>query len=154
MNDNIDDLLQPSLGSEAGRETSIYSTTTGYMSAFFGGPLATAGIALMNSYRLKRLGTDWPLGLAALALTLGILWWEVRGGGQEWLIAHLGRKGPSLVTSFAGLATFGVIYAVHRKYYRNMELIGLKAPSGWLPGIAAIVLGAAAWAALAKVLAP
>jgi hypothetical protein len=153
MNDNINDLLQPSLDSEAGRETSIYSTTTGYMSAFFGGPLAAAGIALMNSHRLKRLGTDWPLSLLALALTVGILWWEVRGGGQSWLIAHLGRRGPSLVTSFAGLIAFGVIYAVHRKYYRNMELLGLKAPSGWIPGIAAIVLGSAAWAALARVLA-
>lgn len=148
------ELLQPSLGSDASPETSIYSTTTGYMAAFFGGPIGGAAIALTNSWRLKRLGKDWPLALVAVALTLGVTWWEQRAGGLAWLTSHLGSSGPRFAVRIVGLAMFAVIYLIHRRYYRNMDMMGIKAPSGWVPGIVAIIAGMAILTALGDLLAP
>ena len=148
------ELLQPSLGSEASAATSIYSTTTGYLAAFFGGPLGGAAIALTNSWRLKRLGKDWPLALVALALTGGMAWWEQRAGGLAWLTSHFGSSGQRFAVRVVGIAMFAVIYLIHRRYYRNMEMLGITSPSGWIPGIAAILGGIAAMTALGQVLAP
>jgi cell division protein FtsW (lipid II flippase) len=147
MNKNNDDLLQPSLSSEVGREASIYSARTGYIAGFFGGPLAAAAVALLNSHRLNRLGTDWALGLVALLLTVALFWWEVRGGGARWLVMHFGAGSPRVLTQVAGLGMFAVVYGFHRKYYRNMQLLGLQSPSGWIPGIIAIIVGIAGSAA-------
>jgi hypothetical protein len=132
-----DDLLQASLGHD-GPATSIYSAGTGYVASFFGGPIAGATIALVNSYRLKRLGTDWPLGLLALGVTVGPMWWWLRGGAH-WAISH-GAVGVQQVVSRAlGLGFFALVYALHRQYYRNMALFGLRPPAGWPIGLAAVI---------------
>ncbi|HEY1283380.1 MAG TPA: hypothetical protein VGE96_02765 [Steroidobacteraceae bacterium] len=148
------ELLQPSLGRQVSAATSIYSTTTGYLAAFFGGPLGGAAIALTNSWRLRRLGRDWPLALVALALTGGMAWWEQRAGGLAWLNSHFGNSGQRFAVRVVGIAMFAVIYLIHRRYYRNMDMMNIKPPSGWVPGIAAIVGGIAAMMMLGQVLAP
>ena len=135
------ELLQPSLGSETSAATSIYSTTTGYLAAFFGGPIGGAIIALTNSWRLKRLGQDWPLGVVAIALAGGMVWWEQRAGGLVWLTSHFGSGGPRFAVRVVGLAMFAAMYLIHRRYYRNMELLNIKPPSGWIIGIGAIIGG-------------
>jgi hypothetical protein len=150
----MNELLKPSLGSEASAATSIYSTTTGYLAAFFGGPIGGAAIALTNSWRLKRLGKDWPLALVAIALTVGMAWWEQRAGGLAWLTKQLGSSGPRFAVRVVGLAMFAVIYLIHRRYYRNMDMMGITAPKGYAPGIAAIIAGIAVMAALGDLLAP
>ena len=53
-----------------------------------------------------------------------------------------------------GLAMFAVIYFIHRPYYRNMDMMDIKAPSGWVPGIVAIISGIAILTALSYLLAP
>ena len=151
---DVNELLRPSLGSEASPATSIYSTTVGYIAAFFGGPIGGTAIALTNSWRLKRLGKDWPLGVIAVALTGGMAWWEQRAGGINWLNAHFGSGGQRFAVRVVGLAMFAVIYLIHRRYYRSMDMMGIKPPSGWIPGIAATVGGIAVMAALGDVLAP
>jgi hypothetical protein len=140
MNDR-DELLRPSLGSETSPETSIYSATTGFLAAFFGGPLGGAIIAMVNAWRLKRLASDWPLAVAAIALTVGLLWWELRAGGAEWLVDIAGKNGVQIALRVAGLAFFSVVYAIHRTYYRSMELFAVEPPSGWALGFGATVAG-------------
>lgn len=136
------DLLQPSLGGETSAATSIYSSTTGYLAAFFGGPLGGAAIALTNSWRLRRLGKDWPLAIVAIALTGGMIWWEQRLGGLAWLRSNFGSSGQRFAVRIVGIVMFTAIYLIHRRYYRNMDMMGIKPPSGWIPGIAAILGGA------------
>lgn len=133
-----DDLLQPTLGHSDSPATSIYSAQTGYIVSFFGGPLAGATIALANAYRLKRLRTDWPLGLIAIAATAGPMWWWFRGGAQ-WIAIHAGGGAREVVFRALGLGFFALVYGWHRQYYRNMTLFGLTPPSGWLIGIAAVI---------------
>lgn len=132
-----DDLLQPTLGRRDSPATSIYSALTGYVVSFFGGPLAGATIALANAYRLRRLGTDWPLALLAIAVTAGPMWWWFHGGGA-WVTAHVGGGSQVIVFRALGLGFFAVVYSWHRQYYRNMALLGLTPPSGWLIGVAAV----------------
>jgi hypothetical protein len=140
MNEH-DDLLKPSLSGTNAQATAIYSATTGYLAAFIGGPIAAVTIALMNSWKLRRLSKDWPLALLALAVLHTMLFWELRDGGDEWLTHYLGSSGPSAFRGVVSLLFFCGIYLLHYKSYRSMQLLGIKAPSGWVPGIIAIVIG-------------
>jgi hypothetical protein len=140
MNDP-DDLLRPSLSGTSAQATAIYSATTGYVAAFLGGPVAAAVIALLNSWRLRRLKKDWPLALLAPVLLYAMLSWEFRSGGDEWLSRYLGSSGPRAFRSVVGLLFFCGIYLLHYRSYRSMQLLGVKPPSGWVPGIIAVVVG-------------
>jgi hypothetical protein len=153
MNDQ-DDLLRPSLSGTSAPATAIYSATTGYVAAFVGGPVSAAVIALTNSWRLRRLTKDWPLALLAMALLYAMLSWELRSGGDEWLTRHLGASGPRAFNGVVSLLFFCGIYLLHYKSYRSMQLLGIKAPSGWLPGILAIVIGIGVTFAFVAVLNP
>jgi hypothetical protein len=146
MTDN--DLLQPSLSGSDVPATSIYSATTGYVAAFVGGPIGGAVVAMVNSWRLKRLSKDWPMALLAVLLTWTLLHWETRMGGNGWLVEHLGRSGPRMLLRVVALVYFVGIYGLHYKSYRNMALLGIVPPSGWVLGAAAIVIGLGATTAL------
>jgi hypothetical protein len=137
-----DDLLQPSLRPEA-PATAIYSATTGYMASVFGGPIAGAVIALLNARRLDRLGRDWWVGLVAVAIMAVVMGWIYAFGGEAWLDDKVGTRGPRFAIMISGLVFFAGIYALHRPSYRGMEHLGIKPPSGWLPGILAIAIGIA-----------
>ena len=134
--------------------TAIYSATTGYVAAFIGGPVAGAVIALINSWRLRRLSKDWPLALLALAILHTMLFWEYRDGGNEWLTRYLGDSGPRVLRSVVSLLFFCGIYLLHYKSYRSMQVLGIKAPPGWIPGIVAIVIGIAVTFAFVAILNP
>lgn len=146
-------LLAPSL-TGTGATPALYSAGTGYLSAFFGGPLAGAVIALLNARRLGRLTRDgWLAGLA-LAVTVAFVWWLERAGGEALLVRALGSNGPRLGLRIAGLAFFGLAYLTHRRYYRSAQILGMPAPAGWIPGILAVVAGVATQAGLVLALAP
>jgi hypothetical protein len=147
-----DDLLQPTLGQSDSAATSIYSARAGYFASFFGGPLAGAAIGLVNAYRLKRLRLDWPLGLLALAVTIGPMWWLSRGGGRQWAVAHLGSGGQGWLLRVLGLGFFALVYGRHRQYYRNMALFGLTPPPGREIGVAAVIGSLAVTFALGLIL--
>jgi hypothetical protein len=136
-----DDLLRPSLSGTKAPAAAIYSATTGYVSAIFGGPVAAAVIALINSWRLRRLSKDWLLAPVAVVLLYVMLWWEYQQGGNQWLTEHLGSSGPAALRSVVSLLFFCGIYLLHYRSYRSMQLLGLKAPSGWVPGIIAVIIG-------------
>ena len=72
--DHNSDLLRPSLSADHNPSAAIYSLRTEFLTSFFGGPIAGAAIALLNSYRLKRLGVDWPIGLIAIACSALLAW--------------------------------------------------------------------------------
>lgn len=136
-----DDLLQPSLSAGDAPGVSIYSTTTGYIASYFGGPLAAAIIALLNSFHLGRLNRDWPFGALALLAVPGYFKWLQVGGRQQWLSAVIGQRSIPYVYRLMGVLFFGLAYLLHRRYYRGMALVGVPARPGWVPGIIAIVAG-------------
>lgn len=137
------DLLRPSLAAGDATRVSIYSTTTGFMAAYFGGPLGAASIALLNSHRIGRLAKDWPFALLALLAVPIYFHWLQLGGGQQWLTATIGAWSTPYFYRLLGVLFFGLAYGLHRSQYRNMALIGLKPTPGWIPGLAAIVVGGA-----------
>jgi hypothetical protein len=133
-------LLRPSLSGTGGRGRKLYSTTVGYIAAFFGGPLAAVVIALVNSHRLGRQSREWPLALGALLLSAVVVL-PAPWGLLDWALLRLEESGLKLAWRVLGLGVFAASYLLHRKYHRSMEVMGVKAPSGWLLGITAIVLG-------------
>jgi hypothetical protein len=141
------ELLRPSLAADVGVPRAIYSARTGFLSSFFGGPVAGALIALLNSQRLRRLGIDWPIALLALGTSV-LVRWSVAHHWWQWLDGLLGKGSVRYVFEFAGLAFFGLTYTLHKPYYRSMSLLGLQVPNGLGVGIAAILLGVAVQAAL------
>lgn len=128
-------LLEPSLHGE-GHVVPIYSATTGYLIAFFGGPIAGCGIALIDAYRLGRLRRDWPLAVAAVLLTSALFAWQARGG-DALAERFLGRGAGELLYRMLGVAFFGVIFLLHRRFYRSMEILGISPYRKILPGVLA-----------------
>jgi hypothetical protein len=147
----MEDLLQPTLGHRDSASTSIYSARVGYLTSFLGGPIAGSIVALANARRLKRLSTDWPLALLAIAMTAGPMWWWLHGGAR-WVGTDEAGRVQSVAFRALGLAFFALLYRLHRQYYRNMTLFGLTPPSGWIIGIASVILGTAINIGLAAVL--
>jgi hypothetical protein len=136
------DLLRPSLTADVDSPRPIYSVRTAFLSSFFGGPVAGATIALLNSQRLRRLKIDWPIAALALGCS-ALVQWSIARHWWAWLDRTLGESSDHYVFRLLGLGFSGVIYAIHRPYYRSMSLLGLRSPNGTGVGIAAIVGGIA-----------
>ena len=145
------ELLRPSLTADARAPQTIYSAGTGFVASFLGGPVAGAVVALANSQRLRRLNVDWPIMLLAPAINV-LIRLSDSDHYWDWLDAALGKGSVRYLTDLAGLAFFGVIYALHKPYYRSMSLLGLKAPNGLGVGIFAIALGVGTQLALFRLL--
>jgi hypothetical protein len=145
------ELLRPSLAADARAPQAIYSAGTGFVTSFLGGPVAGATIALINSQRLRRLQVDWPIALLALGISV-LVRLSVVDHFWDWLDGLLGKGSVRYVADLIGLAFFGVIYALHKPYYRSMSLLGLKAPNGVGIGIAAIALGIGVQVALFRLI--
>jgi hypothetical protein len=141
------DLLRPSLTADVDSPRPLYSVRTAFLSSFFGGPVAGAAIALVNSQRLRRLKTDWPIAVLGLGSS-ALLQWSIARHWWEWLDRALGESADHYIFRLFGLGFSGVIYAMHRPYYRSTSLLGLRSPNGTGVGIAAILLGNAAQAGL------
>jgi hypothetical protein len=139
--DQGENLLRPTLGGAGATRSSIYSTTTGYLAAFFGGPVAAAVVALVNSRRLGRLSRDWPFAALAIGAQLAFIQWQLGDGPArgETPDATIQR----LMQRLLGVAFFALAFLLHRRYFRNMDVAGIKAPSGWMLGAGAIVAGLA-----------
>ena len=136
-----EDLLEPSLRRAGPAAGSIYSVQTGFLSSFFGGSIGGAVVTAVNAHRLDRLSRDAWLVVLGIAVQAAFLWWLLRLDGNQWLESTVGRNGPRVVGRVAGLAYFGLCYAIHRSYYRNMAFAGVTPPSGWRLGFIAIVVG-------------
>lgn len=141
------ELLRPSLTPGRRSPMAIYSAQVGFLASFFGGPIAGAVVALLNSHRLGRLSADWPVAPAALALSAG-LHWTLALHAWGWLDRLLGGDSSLYLLRLAGIAFFGLLFILHRPYYRSMSLLGLKASRGLGAGLAAIASGLVVEAAL------
>lgn len=138
-----EDLLRPTL-SEYRRPPAIYHSTGFFLSTFFGGPVATAVYGLCNSYRLGRLRIDLPvfIALAAAAYFLVLLF---QRSGQMAGIMELVGDAPRPTIEFTlrvlALVCYFAIYLMHRKFFRAAQVSGVQPLSGWVPGLAAFVIG-------------
>jgi hypothetical protein len=138
-----EDLLRPTL-SEFRRPPAIYSSTGFFLSTFFGGPVGTVVYGLCNSHRLGRLRIDLPVFLALAAAAYFLVLLFQNGGQMAWIIDQVGdAPRPSLEFTLRVLALgcHFAIYLMHRKFFRAAQVSGVKSLPGWVPGIAALVLG-------------
>lgn len=151
-----DSLLTPSLSPHQ-QSARLYSTSSSFWVAFWGGPLAAILYSALNSYRLRR-PLDALAYLAALALFGATLYLLVSGARQPamlWLTDFLGAPrttGRVLLHSCALLCWSG-FYLMHREQHRSMALFADQAPNPWLPGLACAATGYFANAPLARLLA-
>jgi len=129
-----DSLFQPSL-QHVREERPLYSTTTLFMSAFFGGVFAATLVFGVNAWRAARLRRD----LVALALA---------GAGGLVLPLIVLEFGPAesdsatrLLMRLGGVLVAGLLYIRHRGLYRGQELFGVARPNGWGIGLLAVALG-------------
>src|SRR5688572_15243311 len=136
-----DDLLRPSIEKTDAAHKAIYSTTTGYLTAFIGGPFAAIAMAAINSGRLRRLARDALPLVAAIAVSVGLYAFLAR---PEWF----GQAGLDLTDRNARLGArvfalllFGAFWLLHKRYHRGAEIMGLEQPNPWVGGIACVVFG-------------
>ena len=141
-----DDLLRPTL-SDYSRPPAMYHTTGFALSAFFGGPVGAAIYAMFNTARLSRLKQDGVVVLALCAAAVLVALQMARSGGLDSLASVAGLTQQStarLMLRALGLACFGAIYLLHRKFFRAARISGVKPAPSWPLGLASVALG---WAA-------
>ena len=146
-----DDLLRPTL-SDYTRPPALYHTTGFALSAFFGGPVGAAIYSLANITRLSRLKQDAPVVIILSALALLMTKVLVYSGQFDALVELAGmtpRRTGELLLRGLGLAIFGAIYLLHRRFFRAARISGVKPLPSWPVGIAAVLSG---WAANAMLL--
>ena len=148
-------LLRPSLHADAGQPRAApYSSTTGFLSAFFGGPFALLGITALNVHRAGRWKADVAWWVAGVILALS--WFLLLPRASFFpvvntaLVEALGRGAWRYADRAFSLGLFGVAYWRHRSLDRAADLFGLRRPNGWIAGVGAIVLGTLASALMSQ----
>ncbi len=149
MDDNRDDLLQPSLGGRLRPPEAPYSVQTTFLTGFFGGPFAALAILALNSQRLERLSRDFVVWFAlAVVVLAGMAFLSKSEPGaavMAWVNTQFGAsRGMHFVLRLVALAIVGLGYLMHRREQRSTDLLGLERPHGLGPGLACIVAGAIA----------
>lgn len=137
------DLLRPTLSGYR-QAPALYSSTGFFVSSFFGGPVGAAIFGACNSWRLGRLRSDLPLLVAVAAAAFLAVLLMRDAGWVDAVAAFLGapqRRACELLLRGFAIACFGAIYFMHRAFFRAARVSGMKSPSSWGPGIAALVLG-------------
>ena len=146
-----DDLLRPTL-SDYSRPPALYHMTGFALSSFFGGPVGAAIYALFNTAQLSRLKQDGAVIFALCAVAVLATLQLAQGGGLQALADIAGlpqRRTGELLLRGLGLACFGAIYFLHRKFFRAARISGVKPLPSWPLGLASVVCG---WLANAAVL--
>jgi hypothetical protein len=133
------DLLKPTLSPGLDAPAAIYSVRAACLTSFFGGPVASAMITLVNAHRLRRLARDWPLALLALTVDV-MLRWSMSWHALGWLQEVLGGRTETLLREIAGLVFFGAGYALHAPYYRSQSLLDLPTPNGLRIGVLCVLV--------------
>ena len=137
----VDDLLKPTLDTGTVGQATIYSTTAGFATSFFGGPFAAITLTGINAWRLRRLAADALPLLGATALSVLVVLFIANPAwfGQPDL--EFSRSATRLLHRAYALGLFGAFWLLHRRFYRGMAIMGLEAPNGWIIGIACVLLG-------------
>ena len=138
-----EDLLQPSL-SGTRNAPALYNSSGFFLVAFFAGPAAAGVYGVANSHRLGRLRQDLPVILALVAASFLFLMMAHGNGWLSGLASWLGdrqSRAVQLAVRAVGLACFGAIYLMHRQQYRAARISCVDPLPGWIPGIAAVVVG-------------
>ena len=147
-----DDLLRPTL-SDTQRVPALYNTTGFFLAAFIGGPLGAAIYGVANSHRLGRLMKDVPILLLIAATAYCVPYVLYQHGWLQQLMTLAGgreTRNYELFLRALGLLSFGAIYLMHRHFFRAAGVAGAKGLPGWVPGIAAVLLGFMANAAFVQ----
>lgn len=155
------DLLRPSLSEDgaAAVRRAPYSLQVGFLSAFFGGPLAAAAMVALNAWRLERLRRDaaWLLAVAVAAFGFYVVVQRsaLFAEGLQALSQWAGPRALVYVERLFALALFGIGALLYRREQRSADLFGLARPNGWIAGIALIAGGMlAAWLVLSLLARP
>jgi hypothetical protein len=140
-----EELLRPSLSGAGRPSVAPYSQATVFMSAFFGGPFASAAMIAINAKRLGRLQRDAAWALLLVAVLVAWLYFLVHTESGNRLfetMAGLLGKG-SVALSERLIAVLGALGGMwlHRGEQRTADLFGLTRPNGWIAGIALVVFG-------------
>lgn len=130
-------LFEPSL-QRVRTERPLYSTTTLFMSAFFGGPLAGVIVFAVNSARAIRLRREGPLIALAAAVALALPFIALS------VLPDLDNSTSRMLVRVLALLLAGGLYLRHRSLYRGQDLFAAVRPNGWPLGLAAIAIAFAA----------
>jgi hypothetical protein len=139
-----EDLLVPSLSPTSLRQAP-YTTTTGYLVAFFGGPLMALLLGGLNARRGGRLAQDvpWLLAIAVAVLALDVALLRTTGGQAALGVLRqlLGGNASTLLWHVTGLLCFAATSLAHARLERMAALSASPRPNGIWLGIGLCVLG-------------
>lgn len=140
---SLESLLEPSLQKHTPRGA-LYSIGAHVIVAFFGGPVALMFFSMWGAYKINKLKEHWLLYilglLAGLALLVCVYWMLKTGWPSVLEIGSSDRSSAVNIIRIGSIFLSGYVYLGLRDYFRVGEVAG-EAPSPWVTGIAAVVVG-------------
>jgi hypothetical protein len=137
-----EDLLRPTLSETS--QVALYNSSGFFFSAFFGGPIGAAIYGGANSHRLNRLTRDVPTLLLIVAAAYYVPYVLHQHGWLQQLAQMAGGRAArnyGLFLRALGLGAYAAIYLMHRHFFRAAKISNSTELPGWVPGIAAVVIG-------------
>jgi hypothetical protein len=142
-NPALEELLEPSL-QEAESTEPIYSIFSNVMVAFFGGVYAILLYLIPTTRRLGERNREMTvIVILGLIWTAVLVWYGYHNalGFLPGFMDLFGKPSRTLryAARFGGLLLYGLFFLHYKKYYKAMQMGGLKSPKPWGPAIASLV---------------
>ena len=128
---SLSDLFEPVLGKQA--KEPIYSVGALMAAAFFGGAIAVFIVGIANMVRLKAQALSYVGLILGFGVTVSLSY------GLP-VVFELEARSNSVLIRIGGFALMGLLYLMHRREYRSMQLMGTDAPSPYLIVIVACIV--------------
>ena len=127
----MNDLFEPSLNKNDVAKP-IYSLGALVVAAWLGGVFAPLFLGTINTARLGELKQRAPLFVGLFVASVVFYWASLSIIGDD------NMSSVRTVNCGAGLLVAGGFYLFHKKTYRAMQVMGIDAPSPYVPVMATI----------------
>ena len=102
--------------------------------AFFGGAIAVFIVGIANLIRLNSSIVHYGYLLGSFVIIVGLSAWAMQA-------LEIENRNLSVVMRISGFALMGLLYFLHRRAYRSMQVMGVDHPSPYVLVICACIVG-------------
>jgi len=155
-NNNLENLLQPSLADTKSISKS-YSSTAHFLVSWFGGPL---GASLFSIINLRQMGLAnkhisactvlFIVSLIAVAIPFLIIFELIKV--PSFLIFDDLKGTGKIAMRLFGVLTYGLFFLVFKRYYIASNQIDAETPSAWTTGSVCAVIGGLTYLSLTLII--
>jgi len=144
MSHNLtDSLLEPSI-KHSGSQKPMFSITSHFLVAFFGGPIGLTLFSMISIFRIGKLReniiTYILLSVISIGFTAFVFYLYLTGWPNWLMIMESEASSLKNVIKIFSVILCGAIYLLHKHYFSISRLSGEKG-NPWVAGITCVITG-------------